>query len=360
MRYLLMGIVGWVFSLQVAFAEYGVKVLLEGLDSPWAMAQLPSGGWLVTERSGQLRYIQDNKIQGVIAATPQVFYAGQGGLLDVSLHPDFTDNGLVYLSYSKGDADNNALTIFKARLNLSELKLEDGSDIFSVSPTKDTPVHYGGRIAFMADNSLLLTSGDGFDYREAAQLKDSQLGKILRMDDSGRALSDNPWSAESDAQYVWSLGHRNPQALVFDTESKRIFSHEHGPAGGDEINIVSPGVNYGWPVVTNGKDYSGASISPFKTYPGMQQPLLDWTPSIAPSDMILYRGEQFPEFQGQLLVTTLKTRELRLVQIVDSQVVAQKSFLTHLNERFRAIEQDQQGNILLLTDSGKLLQLTTD
>ncbi|MCC2604988.1 PQQ-dependent sugar dehydrogenase [Planctobacterium marinum] len=358
MRYLLMGIFGWVCSVHVMATEYSATVLVEGLNAPWAMASLPSGGWLVTERSGQLLYIKDNTIQGRVAGTPEVYFAGQGGLLDVSLHPAFENNGLIYLSYSQGNADSNALAVFKARLNLSGLTLEDGQTIFSVSPGKDTPVHYGGRIAFMADGSLLLSSGDGFDYRESAQRKDAQLGKILRMDDSGRALPDNPWFAE--AKYLWTLGHRNPQALLFDAVSNSVFSHEHGPAGGDEINIIKAGVNYGWPVVTNGKDYSGASISPFTTYPGMQSPWLDWTPSIAPSDMILYRGQQFTEFQGQLLVTTLKSRELRLVEMSDGQFTAQKRFLSHLNERLRGIEQDAAGNIFLLTDSGKLLQLTID
>lgn len=338
-------------------AEYDVNVLHSDLNAPWALAQLPDGGWLVTERSGNLVLLEDTE-KKVIRGVPEVFYAGQGGLLDVALHPDFALHNQVFLSYAKGNADKNALSLYKAELNLDTLTLESGADIFTVSPQKDTPVHYAGRIAFLSDGSLLLTSGDGFDYREAAQLKHSQLGKILRMNDEGEALRDNPFHSDSDAAYVWSLGHRNPQAILVEASTNTVFSHEHGPAGGDEINIIEKGKNYGWPVITNGKDYSGANISPFTEYPGMQQPLLDWTPSIAPSDMILYRGQKFPELTGHLLATTLKTRELRVVKLVQNTVTEQVSLLTGLQERFRAIEQDEQGNIVLLTDSGKVLQLT--
>lgn len=338
-------------------AEYGVNVLHSDLDAPWAMAQLPDGRWLVTERSGNLVLLEGNE-KKIISGVPDVFYAGQGGLLDVALHPDFALNNQVYLSYAKGNAEQNALSLFKAKLNLGTLTLESGADIFTVSPKKDTPVHYAGRIAFMSDGALLLTSGDGFDYRESAQLKHSQLGKILRMNDEGEPLPDNPFYSDPDAAYVWSLGHRNPQAILLDASTNTVFSHEHGPAGGDEINIIEKGKNYGWPVITNGKDYSGANISPFIEYPGMQQPLLDWTPSIAPSDMLLYRGQKFPELTGHLLVTTLKTRELRVVKLAQITVTEHLSLLTALQERFRAIEQDSEGNILMLTDSGKMLALT--
>ncbi|WP_338291271.1 PQQ-dependent sugar dehydrogenase [Planctobacterium marinum] len=343
-------------SISTAQANYDAEVVVEGLDVPWALTQLPGGGWLITERSGQLIYFKDGK-KSLVQGTPSVFFAGQGGLLDVELHPDFTENHLLFLSYAKGDAGNNALTLYKATFNQDAMALENGTDIFSITPGKDTPVHYGGRIA-VTNDALLLASGDGFDYRESAQIKNSMLGKVLRMGLNGKVKADNPFAADDNAAFVWTLGHRNPQALLFDVQSGVVYSHEHGPAGGDEINIIKKGLNYGWPVITNGKDYSGANISPFKEYPGMQQPLLDWTPSIAPSDMLLYRGNKFAELNGHLLVTTLKTRELRLVKLKEGKVAEQVTLLTHLDERLRGIEQDQQGDIYLLTDSGKLLLLT--
>lgn len=337
-------------------AKYDVEVVLEGLSSPWALTALPEGGWLITERSGQLIFSKEGK-QSQVQGTPPVFFDGQGGLLDVELHPDFDKNQTLFLSYAKGGADNNALAVYKATLNLDTMVLDNGKDIFTVAPGKDTPVHYGGRIA-VTNETLFLTSGDGFDYRESAQIKRSMLGKILRMDLNGNPKADNPFSEDKATAFVWTLGHRNPQALLFDAQSGLMYSHEHGPAGGDEINLIRKGVNYGWPVISNGKDYSGANISPFKQYPGMEQPVLDWTPSIAPSDMLLYRGNHYPELNGHLLVTTLKTRELRLVKLVAGKVSEQVSLLTHLDERLRSISQDQYGDIYLLTDSGKLLLLT--
>lgn len=344
------------FGINAANANYDAEVVVDGLDAPWALKELPGGGWLITERSGQLIYFKDGN-KTVVQRTPTVFFAGQGGLLDVQLHPDFTENQILFLSYAKGDADNNTLALYKATFNSKTMSLEKGEDIFSTSPGKDTPVHYGGRIA-VTNDALLLASGDGFDYRESAQIRNSMLGKVLRMDLNGKAKADNPFAADKAAAFLWTMGHRNPQALLFDEQSGVVYSHEHGPAGGDEINIIKKGLNYGWPVITNGKDYSGANISPFKEYPGMQQPLLDWTPSIAPSDMLLYRGNKFPELNGHLLVTTLKTRELRVVKLTNGKVSEQVSLLSHLDERLRGIAQDQQGDIYLLTDSGKLLMLT--
>lgn len=165
----------------------------------------------------------------------------------------------------------------------------DQQVLFTISPVKDTPVHYGGRIAFLPDTTLLLSSGDGFDYRESAQKGNRLLGKIIRLNDDGTIPDDNPFVAASKVQSaIWSLGHRNPQGLVYDAGRKQVFSNEHGPKGGDEINIIEPGKNYGWPVITYGRDYSGANITPYKKYPGMEQSFVDWTPSIAPSSLAVY------------------------------------------------------------------------
>lgn len=337
--------------------EYKVDVLSDQLDTPWAIEVLADSSMFITERSGTLRYFDNGTLSEPAQGIPDVLFAGQGGLLDVMQHPNFALNKQLFFTLASGDAKANYLEVVTAKWDKSQNQLTDVHRVFAVKPYKDTPVHYGGRLTLLADNTLVLASGDGFDYRESAQLKSSLLGKMIRFNMDGSAPADNPFSGSELAKYIWSLGHRNPQALFYDKVSGLLFSHEHGPAGGDEINILEKGKNYGWPIITNGKDYSGASITPFKTYEGMEQPLFDWTPSIAPSDMILYRGSQFPDLQNKLLVTALKTREVQVLQYSDSKITQQTSILSDLDERFRAIEQDAQGNIYLLTDSGKLLRL---
>lgn len=338
-------------------ADYQVSTLVSGLSAPWAMVFLPDKSILVTERSGQLRHVRDGKVSEPISGVPDVYFRGQGGLLDIRLHPDYEQNGWLYLSYAHGNSKANALRLMRAKFQQG--KLVDQQVLFTVTPAKDTPVHYAGRIAFLPDNTLLLTTGDGFDYRESAQRKDSLLGKIVRLNDDGSIPADNPFAKESGANpAIWSLGHRNPQGLVYDPVRKQVFSHEHGPKGGDEINIIEPGKNYGWPVITYGRDYSGASITPYTEYEGMEQPLVDWTPSIAPSSLVVYYGRMFPEFEGDLLATTLKSKELRHVKLKGTEVVAQASFLTELKQRLRHIEIDKEGAIYLLTDRGNLLRVS--
>ncbi len=348
------------FVVQADTPKLTYDTLTDQLDTPWAMAILPGdSGILVTEKAGQVKLLKDGQLTDV-AGVPEVYFASQGGLLDIKLAPDFADSGSLFLSYAAGDPKNNALAIAKATLAKSgeSYSLQDVEVIFTATPGKDTPVHYGGRIAFLPDATLVATTGDGFDYREQAQFKDNMMGKIIRINQDGTFPNDNPISANGKAKSaMYSLGHRNPQGLVYDQSRGWLVSHEHGPAGGDEINIIEPGNNYGWPVITNGKDYSGARISPFTEYPGMEQPFLDWTPSIAPSDMIVYSGKLFTEFTNDYLVTTLKTRALLWVDMQDNTVANQVSLLTNLNERFRGIQQDPNGHIYLLTDSGKLLKL---
>ncbi|MRI34225.1 glucose dehydrogenase [Endozoicomonas sp. OPT23] len=335
--------------------ELRVSTVISGLQTPWSMAELPSGEFLVTERAGQLKLVRGDKAES-ITGVPEVYFAGQGGLLDIKLHPNYQNNGWLYLSYAFGKRSKNALKLMRAKLR--DNRLVEQQQLLTVTPFKDTPVHYAGRITFLPDNSLLLTSGDGFDYRESAQKKDSLLGKIIRINDDGTTPEDNPFVAEKNTiSIIYSLGHRNPQGLVYDSKRNVVFSNEHGPAGGDEINIIEAGKNYGWPVITYGRDYSGAQITPFREYPGMEQPLVNWTPSIAPSSMTVYYGEMFPEFQGDLLNTTLKTRELRWVDLDGTKPVKQVSLLKNLNQRFRHIEVAQDGSLLLLTDSGQLLRV---
>ena len=308
-------------------ADYRLETWAEGLDQPWSIAFLPDGSALVTELGGRLRPIgADGRVGEPVANVPAVYFAGQGGLFDVVLHPDFSRNRLVYLSYAEGSPQDNGTAIARGRLSgpasaqvsdrASPVSLEDVEVIFRNFSRKDTAVHYGGRMAFLADGSLLLTTGDGFDYREAAQNVDSGFGKVLRMNDDGSAAPGNPFPG---SPYVYSYGHRNPQGLAVSRRGE-IWLHEHGPRGGDELNRIEAGVNYGWPAITYGVDYSGAVISPYTEMEGMAQPVHYWTPSIAPSGLAVYEADLFPAWRGDLLLGALAAQQLRRLDMPAGEV----------------------------------------
>lgn len=327
-------------------ADYELETVASGLDFPWGLGFLPNQEMLVTQLGGQLHHIDAaGNVSDPISGVPDVYPAGQGGLFDVQPHPDFTSNQLIYLSYAAGDAAANATTI--ARGELRDSTLTNVSVIFQVSPTKDTPQHYGGRIVWLADGTLLLTVGDGFDFREQAQNLTSQLGKTLRMTMNGEPAAGNPFP---DSPYIWTYGHRNPQGLVVATDG-RVFLHEHGPRGGDEVNLLEPGNNYGWPAVTFGKDYNGALVSPFTTWEGMTQPLHKWVPSIAPSGLTIYEGDQFPAWHGDLFVGALLDREVRrLTPEEDDPTFAEEALFSELATRIRDVRTGPDGYLYIVTD----------
>ncbi|ARU56746.1 glucose/sorbosone dehydrogenase [Oleiphilus messinensis] len=338
------------------YALLQVEVLTTELSSPWGMVQLPDGALLITEKTGSARLWSRGRLSHPISRTPEAYVAGQGGLLDVVLHPEYEKNGWIYLSYAYGDRRKNATRLVRTRL--SGLQFSTPEVLFTAT-RKNTAAHFGGRMTFLPDRTLLLTVGDGYSFKDQAQELSSTLGKIIRLNGDGSIPDDNPFVAlESAKPEIYSLGHRNPQGIYFDPERKVVFSNEHGPKGGDEINIIESGKNYGWPKITYGVDYSGEVITPHSALPGLEQPLVDWTPSIAPSSIIVYYGQQFPEFRGHLLSTTLKYRELRLTQLSGTKVVNEVSLLTEWNERFRDLLVGSEGEIYLLTDSGKLMKVT--
>jgi glucose/arabinose dehydrogenase len=331
-------------STSAAAVEYRLETFASGLSLPWSIAFLPDGSALVTELGGQLRRIDSSgQVGGAIENVPAVYFAGQGGLFDVLLHPDFSRNGLVYLSYAEGSRKNNGTMI--ARGKLVENRLEKVEVIYRNAPRKDTPVHYGGRMAFLADGTLLLTTGDGFDYREAAQDVSSGLGKVIRIKDDGSAAYGNPFA---ESPFVYSYGHRNPQGLAV-SRSGRIWLHEHGPRGGDELNRIEAGVNYGWPAITYGLDYNGAIISPYTEWEGMAQPEHYWVPSIAPSGLAIYEGDLFPEWKGDLFVGALVNREVRRLDLVNGEVVGEETLFSELDDRIRDVRNGPDGALYILT-----------
>ena len=343
----------------VTAADYQVETLADGLSNPWSLAFLPDGGMLVTERSGQLRLIDAaGQLRAEpVAGVPEAFVNGQSGLMEVALAPDFAESGELFLSYSCGTRDANHTCLAAATFNGEAL--ENTHEIFRVQPAKKGSAHYGGRIAFLPDNTLLLTLGDGFDYREQAQNTANHLGSIVRLNRDGSAPEDNPFVGQADAMpELYSIGHRNVQGILVD-DAGRVFSHEHGPRGGDEINLIEAGKNYGWPKITYGIDYNGSQISPYTELPGLEQPLVYWDPSIAPSGMTLYQGELFPEWQGSLLVSALAGKEVRRVELKGNAAGEQESLFTELGRRFRDVRTGPDGAVYLLTDSpsGQLLRV---
>jgi glucose/arabinose dehydrogenase len=349
-----------VFPLSTSAFEPRVETLAESLEHPAAVAELPDGRLLIAERLGRLRLWTSAGLSAPLAGLPELRFAGQGGLLDVLPDRDFASNRVLYLSYAAGSGRANGTRM--ARATLGEAGLEDLREIFVAQPDKPTDAHFGGRIAQLEDGSLVLTLGDGFSLREAAQDLRSHLGKIVRVHADGSVPADNPFVGRADAlPEIYSLGHRNVQGIAVDAGRGILWAHEHGPRGGDELNRIEPGVNYGWPVTTAGLDYSGAQISPFERYAGMRDPVHGWTPSIAPSAMALYRGAAFAQWQNDLLVTALAGRALHRLQIdAEGRVQQEHVLLRELDERLRDVRVDAQGRVLLLTDGarGKLLRLS--
>jgi len=323
--------------------DYRLETWTDGLDLPWSLAFLPDGSALVTELGGSLRRIDAAGTAGdPLANVPAVYFAGQGGLFDVVLHPQFETNRLVYLSYAEGSPDDNGTAIARGRLVGDAL--QEVEVIFRNFTRKDTAVHYGGRIAFLPDGTLLVTTGDGFDYREAAQDVGSGLGKVLRVNDDGSAAPGNPFPG---SPYVYSYGHRNPQGLAVSSTGV-IWLHEHGPRGGDELNRIEAGTNYGWPAITYGLDYSGAIISPRTEHEGMAQPEKYWTPSIAPSGLCVYEADLFPDWRGDLLLGALVDREVRRVDLADGAVVGEEALLEGIGARVRDVRTGPEGALYVL------------
>lgn len=350
-----------VFLSSFCLAEdYKIETLASGLAFPWAMAFLTEGDILLTEREGRLRVIRAGKLDPVpVANVPEALVTGDGGLFDIVPDPHYEANGFLYLSYAHGTVEANATRVIRARLNGNELV--DREIIFTAVPYKDVPNHYGARLAFLPDDTLLITTGDGFIYREEAQLLDNTLGKTVRIRRDGSIPQDNPFVGKDGIRpEIWTYGHRNPQAILVEPNSGRVYLHEHGARGGDELNLIEPGKNYGWPVITHGIDYTFAHVTPYQEYPGMEQPLVYWVPSIAPAGMTWYDGDQFPEWRGNLLIAALVEKSVRRIILNNGQVVDQEILFSEIGERLREVSTGTDGSLYILTDSmeGRVLRVS--
>jgi glucose/arabinose dehydrogenase len=329
-----------------------VETVIRGLEYPWALAFLPDGRLLVTERPGRLRIVdQDGRASEPLAGVPQVLARGQGGLLDVALDARFADTRLVYLAYAEPGEGGTAGTAV-ARGRLGDGRLEDVQVIYRQQPKVRGANHFGSRLVFARDGSLFVTQGERFDYRDQAQDLSSGLGKIVRIHPDGSVPRDNPFVGRAGAQpEIWSYGHRNVQSAALHPQTGQLWTVEHGARGGDELNRPEAGKNYGWPVISYGVHYSGAKIGEGTAKPGMEQPVYYWDPVIAPSGLTFYKGEEFRDWQGSLLIGSLRPGLLVRLTLDDGRVTSEARYLADLGERIRDVRQGPDGRLYLLTDS---------
>jgi aldose sugar dehydrogenase len=330
-------------------ATFRVAPVATGLEHPWGMAFLPGEDVLITERAGRLRIVRDGALDPEpIAGVPPVYASGQGGLLDVALDPDFAANQVIYLSYAaEGDGGNSTRV---ARARLRDGRLEDLEVIFMAEPLVRSSKHFGSRFVFDRDGYLFFTIGERGQGDRAQDLGDHN-GSVIRLHPDGSVPEDNPLVGVAAARAeIFSYGHRNAQGLAIHPETGIPWLHEHGARGGDEVNVVRPGVNYGWPVITYGIDYSGAPIGEGTHKEGMAQPIHYWVPSIAPSGMAFYDGEAFPEWRGDLFVGALRSELLARLELDGERVVAEERLLEGALGRIRDVEVGPDGYLYLLTD----------
>jgi len=340
-------------------APYRIEVVAEGLEHPWSVAFLPDDLILTTERAGRLRVIEKSGLRDApVEGIPPVFASGQGGLFDVLPAPDFETSQLLYISFAHGDKDANHTRIIRARFD--GRALHDVTPIFTSQPAKSGDAHFGGRMAWMDDGTLLLGLGDGFYFREDAQRLNTHLAKIVRIHANGSVPEDNPFVNHPGAlPEIYSYGHRHVQAIVLSPNGV-LYAHEHGPRGGDELNIIEPGQNYGWPLATYGQDYSRAAITPFRAFPGTQQPLTYWVPSIAPAGMTMYEGDLFSHWRGNLFIAALAEKSVRRLVLDDNgQPAEQEILFKEVDSRMRDVRVAPDGSLFLVTDEapGQVLRV---
>ena len=349
------------YAVQSAKHAFHVNKVLDGLENPWSMAFLPDGRMLITERAGRLRLVTKSfQLHPTpIAGLPKIKAAGQGGLFDVAIHPDYAANGWIYWAYNEPGAGGWGTAL--ARGKLQGTQMTSVEVLFSMRPKSRKNQHFGGRIVFDTSGFVYLTLGDRGD-RDRAQKMDDHAGSVIRLHDDGRVPEDNPFVKLKGAlPEKWTLGNRNIQGAALHPQTGKLWTHEHGPQGGDEVNLMSAGKNYGWPVVTHGANYGlGTKIGEGQTKAGMAQALKIWVPSIAPSGMAFVNSQEFPEWSGNLLVGSLRAQTLVRLELDGDAVVGEERLLVGQIGRIRDVRVAEDGLIYLLTDApnGALFQLT--
>ncbi len=324
--------------------DFTVKPVVEGIQNPWGMAFLPDGAMLITEKSGKLLHFKDGKTTQ-IGNAPQVYVRGQGGFLDVELHPDYQQNGWIYFSYASSQGNGKGGNTAILRAKLSEDQLVEKELLYKAGPNTTRGQHFGSRLEFDNEGYLYFSVGDRGNRDENPQDIGRDGGKIYRIHDDGSIPKDNPFVNQTGAKTaIYSYGHRNPQGLTLHPDTGQLWEHEHGPRGGDEINIVQEGKNYGWPVITYGINYSGTKITNQTSRTGMEQPFYQWTPSIAPCGMTFVSSDRYPKWKGNLLVGSLVFQYLERLIIEDNKVIYREKLLGGMG-RLRNVRQAPDGFI---------------
>ena len=336
---------------------FKTATVASGFDHPWAVGFLSNKDFLVTERGGKLWRVSAQGYKKEVTGVPQVLHAGQGGLLDIAVEPDFKDGGWIYLSYAatdNSDKDKANTEIMRARFDTQRNRLYDNEVIFRAMPKVKGSNHFGSRLLLDGPDILYATLGERFDYEDEAQNLQAHLGKVIRIHTDGRIPSDNPFAGGPSADdAVFTYGHRNAQGMIRHPDTGRIWINEHGPRGGDEVNILKAGANYGWPKVTHGVAYTGLTISDKKTAEGMEDPVHVWTPSIAPSGMVYYTGTVFPQWRGSIFHGALAFKNIyRQVYDENGRLVTEEKLWPETYKRIRDIRQSPDGYLYILTDEG--------
>jgi glucose/arabinose dehydrogenase len=342
--------------------KFKVETMAAGLENPWAIAFLPDARKLITERPGKLRVLDKDGKLSEIPGVPEVAAIGQGGLLDIALAPDFEKSRRIYFTFAEPRGIVNGTAVAHARLagEAGNNKLEAVTVIFRMEPGRGGGFHFGSRLAFAPDGNLFVTLGERNAMQPAQDLT-GHLGKVVRIAPDGSVPKDNPFVKREDVRpEIWSYGHRNPQGAAINPASGKLWINEHGARGGDEINIPEAGKNYGWPIISYGRHYSGAKIGEGTHKDGMEQPVHYWDPSIGPSGMAFYTGDAFPAWKGNLFIGALPLRHLQRLELAGEKIVHEERLLIGLGERIRDVRQAPDGTIWVLTDgrSGRALRLS--
>ncbi len=348
-------------TIKTQKVEVKVETIATGLEHPWAVAALPDGAYLVTERPGRMRVVRDGKVSVPLSGVPEVYARGQGGLLDVALDPKFPSNRTLYFTASVAGDGGSGTAVFRARLSPDETRLTDVKRIFLMNKLSRGNIQYGSRIAIARDGSLFVSLGDRGQQDRAQDFHDDA-GSIIHIETDGSIPADNPFKDGKRAlPEIWSKGHRNPQGITFDSETNRLYTAEHGARGGDEINTPEAGKNYGWPVISYGVNYNGTKIGIGTAKAGMEQPRFYWDPSIAPGAIVVYRGKMFPEWNGEFLVTALKFELLSRLSVDGrGKITEQERMFDGEFGRLRDITVAPDGALLITTDedNGALLRVS--